>query len=57
MADTFMIFMILFTALMGGVGLPTTVFIDSDGTIDSVYVGELSKGLLVNRIEALLKES
>ncbi len=42
--------------LLGGVGLPTTVFIGPDGMIDSAHVGELSKGLLVNRIEALLKE-
>ena len=30
----------------GGVGLPTTIFIDRSGTIQKVYVGELSRGFL-----------
>jgi len=30
----------------GGVGLPTTVFIDAEGIIRHVYVGELSRGML-----------
>lgn len=34
----------------GGIGLPTTVFIDADGTIRARQVGELSRGILHHRI-------
>lgn len=34
----------------GGVGLPTTVFIDADGVVRATQVGELSRGILHNRI-------
>lgn len=40
---------------IGGVGLPTTVFIDRNGTIQSSQVGELSRGVLQSRIGSLLK--
>lgn len=40
---------------IGGVGLPTTVFIDRDGIVQSSQVGELSRGVLQNRIRSLLK--
>ena len=40
----------------GGVGFPTTVFIDAEGEIRAKHVGELSRGLLQSRIEAMLKE-
>lgn len=43
----------LFTEI-GGVGLPTTVFIGRDGVIRGSQVGELSLGVLQNRAEALL---
>ncbi len=39
----------------GGVGLPTTVFIDSDGVIHSFKVGELSAGIVQSKIEAMLR--
>ncbi len=39
---------------IGGVGLPTTVFIGRDGVIQGSQVGELSRGVLQNRVEALL---
>jgi len=35
-------------------GLPTTVFVRADGIIDSVYLGELERTLLRERIEAIL---
>lgn len=37
----------------GGVGLPTTVFIDADGIIRKVYVGELSRGMLAEWLPKL----
>lgn len=43
----------LFTKI-GGVGLPTTVFIGRDGVIQGSQVGELSLGVLQNRVETLL---
>ncbi len=43
----------LYTKL-GGVGLPTTVFIGRDGVIHGSQVGELSRGVLQSRVEALL---
>ena len=39
---------------LGGVGLPTTVFIGRDGVIRGSQVGELSRGVLQNRVESLL---
>lgn len=39
---------------IGGVGLPTTVFIGRDGVIRGSQVGELSRGVLQNRVETLL---
>lgn len=42
---------------IGGVGLPTTVFIGRNGIIQSSQVGELSRGVLQSRIEFLLKPS
>ena len=38
----------------GGIGLPTTVFIDRSGAIRKVYVGELSRGFLQNQIDKIL---
>jgi thiol-disulfide isomerase/thioredoxin len=38
----------------GGVGLPTTIFIDRNGTIQKIYVGELSRGFLQSQIEKML---
>ena len=38
----------------GGVGLPTTIFIDRSGVIQKVYVGELSRGFLQSQIENML---
>jgi thiol-disulfide isomerase/thioredoxin len=38
----------------GGVGLPTTIFIDRSGTIQKVYVGELSRGFLQSQVEKML---
>ena len=40
----------------GGVGFPTTAFIDAEGVIRAKHVGELSRGLLRSRIEAMLPE-
>lgn len=40
----------------GGVGYPTTVFVDADGVIQAKHVGELSRGLVRSRIEAMLPE-
>ena len=40
---------------IGGVGLPTTVFIDRNGIVRSSQVGELSRGVLQSRTESLLK--
>jgi AhpC/TSA family. len=42
---------------IGGVGLPTTVFIDQGGVIQGSQVGELSRGVLQSRIESLLLPS
>jgi thiol-disulfide isomerase/thioredoxin len=38
----------------GAVGLPTTLFIDRDGVIQRIYVGELSRGFLQNQVENIL---
>ena len=38
----------------GGVGLPTTIFIDRAGVIRRIYVGELSRGFLQNQAENIL---
>jgi len=38
----------------GGVGLPTTVFIDRRGVVQKVYVGELSRGFLQSQIDKIL---
>lgn len=38
----------------GGVGLPTTLFIDRSGVIRKIYVGELSRGFLQSQAEDLL---
>jgi thiol-disulfide isomerase/thioredoxin len=39
----------------GAVGLPTTLFIDRDGVIQRIYVGELSQGFLQNQVERILR--
>lgn len=39
----------------GGVGLPTTVFIDPEGVIRAFQVGELSAGIVQNRIDVMLR--
>jgi hypothetical protein len=39
----------------GGIGLPTTLFIDAGGVLSSVYTGELSGGLVQDRLAALLR--
>ena len=38
----------------GAVGLPTTLFIDREGVIQRIYVGELSRGFLQNQVENIL---
>jgi thiol-disulfide isomerase/thioredoxin len=38
----------------GGIGLPTTIFIDRTGVIRRIYVGELSRGFLQNQAENIL---
>jgi thiol-disulfide isomerase/thioredoxin len=38
----------------GGIGLPTTIFIDRAGVIQRIYVGELSRGLLQYQAENIL---
>ena len=38
----------------GGIGLPTTFFIDAKGIIRDRYIGELNRAFLQNRIEAML---
>jgi hypothetical protein len=38
----------------GGVGLPTTIFIDRKGVVQKVYVGELSRGFLQSQIDKIL---
>ena len=40
----------------GGVGLPSTLFIDRAGVIQRIYVGELSRGYLQNQVELLLAD-
>lgn len=40
----------------GSAGLPTTVFIRPDGVIDKVYIGELNRALLLERIPELVPE-
>ena len=40
----------------GGIGLPTTIFIDRSGIIRRVYVGELSRAFLWNQAETILAE-
>lgn len=39
----------------GGVGLPTTVFISRDGVVRKIRVGELSRAVIENEVEALLR--
>lgn len=39
---------------LGGVGYPTTIFIDRAGVIRRVYVGELSRGFLQSQAEMIL---
>ena len=41
----------------GGVGLPTTFFIDANGVIQWIQVGELNRAILENWAEALQPES
>jgi cytochrome c biogenesis protein CcmG/thiol:disulfide interchange protein DsbE len=38
----------------GGIGFPTTLFIDRNGVIQRIYVGELSRGFLQSQIDKLL---
>lgn len=38
----------------GGIGLPTTVFVDPKGVIQDRYMGELNRAFLQNRVEAIL---
>jgi cytochrome c biogenesis protein CcmG/thiol:disulfide interchange protein DsbE len=38
----------------GGIGFPTTLFIDRNGVIHTIYVGELSRGFLQSQIDQLL---
>lgn len=38
----------------GGVGLPTTVFIDAQGTVRKIRVGELSRAVVEAEVEAML---
>lgn len=40
-------------ARFGGVGLPTTVFIDAGGVIRHIYIGELSRGMLAEWLPKL----
>jgi len=37
-------------AAFGGIGMPTTVFIDADGIVREVVTGQLSRGALDSRI-------
>ena len=39
----------------GGVGLPTTVFIDRDGIVRKIRVGELSRAVIENEVQHLLR--
>ena len=39
----------------GGVGLPTTVFIDREGIVRKIRVGELNRAVVEREIEALLR--
>jgi thiol-disulfide isomerase/thioredoxin len=39
---------------VGGVGLPTTLFIDQSGFIHRIYIGELSRGFLQSQANILL---
>lgn len=39
---------------IGGVGLPTTLFIDRRGFIRRIYVGELSRGFVENELRTIL---
>lgn len=39
----------------GGVGLPTTIFIDRDGIVRDRYVGELNRAILQQRAEEILR--
>ena len=41
-------------AINGGVGLPTTLFVDRAGVIRKRYVGELSRGFIDSEIKSLL---
>ncbi len=38
----------------GGIGFPMTLFIDWNGVIQTIYVGELSRGFLQSEIDKLL---
>ena len=40
--------------LYGGVGLPTSLFVDRTGVIRKRYVGELSRGFIDSEIKPLL---
>ena len=40
----------------GGVGLPTTIFVDRGGIIRDRHLGELNRAILQTRAEALLDE-
>lgn len=44
----------LFRAV-GGVGLPTTLFVAADGVVQRIRVGELNQATLANEAEALLR--
>lgn len=37
----------------GGIGLPTTVFFDAAGKLQSIYVGEMSEATLMERIDLI----
>lgn len=39
----------------GGVGLPTTVFVDRDGIVRKIRVGELSRAVIASEVRALLR--
>jgi len=41
-------------ASYGGVGFPTSLFIDRNGVIQRIYVGELSRGFVQSQVEKLL---
>ena len=43
--------------LYGGIGLPTTLFVDRAGVIRKRYVGELSRGFIDSQIQPLLSQA